>query len=431
MQFGRLRIILATGAVIAALLLLLIGQGLLAFTDLGSHWAASAVAALQARGLIAGYPDGSFDPGRLLSRSELAKLLAVALNQETDASALAGIDTRFPDVPGGHWAAGYVEVLAELGLVRGDAVGNFEPDRPVTRAELAVLLARAAGLQNEPANPDYLRYLDLAAIPEWARGAVGASTRTGLLTGDAAGTFRPLDGVTRAEAAAALLRLLAYRGAAFQLVGVFLTYDPGTRRMALRDLTGQTRTVTLASDAVIFRQGAPAAPGDLLAADQVWVYMGTDGLVRYVDARFRSNWGTEAQVDKGRLRFTAGTGPVQVAVQPGALIFVNGRAASLADVNGARRVYVGLDAATGEARLIDAVFYKDAGMVQGVNIAQRSLAVGRPDGKTQTYPVSDSAMVFRNGLRAALKDLVPGDQVLLQLDASGSLTYVQAERQPG
>ena len=431
MQLGRVRLILVTAATAAALLLPLIGQGLQAFTDLGGHWAASAVAALQARGLISGYPDGGFNPNRLLNRAELAKLLATTLNQETDARALAGVGTRFPDVPAGHWASGYIEVLAELNLVRGDAAGNFQPDRPVTRAEMAALLARAAGIESAAPDPAFLPYTDVNAIPAWARSAVAASTRSGLLTGDDAGFFRPNDSVTRAEASTAMLRLLAYRGSAFQIVGVLITIDSTARRLTVRDNSGQLRTVPLAGDASLFRQGAPAGATDLLTGDQVWIYIGPDGLGRFVDARFRSSLGDQARVQGNQLTFLQGTTTVQLTVQSGALVFVNGKAATLGDVDGAQKLYVGLDASTGEARLVDAVFYRDSGVVRMVQAAERLLVVSRPDNVTQQYTVAEGATIFRNGLHAALKDLSSDDQVLLQTNPSGSVIYIQAERQPG
>ena len=429
MQFGRLRILGVTVA--AALLLPLVGQGLSAFSDLGGHWAASAVAALQARGLVSGYPDGSFDPARALTRGEMAKLLAVMLDQEPEARALAGVGTRFSDVSGRHWAAGYVEVLAELNLVRGDALGAFEPDRSVTRSELAVLLARAAGLENTPPDPQALQYRDQALIPVWALGAVAAGTRTGLLTGDDTGNFRPADGVSRAEAAAAMLRLLAYRGSAFQMVGTLLSYDGAMRRLTLRDSTGQVRTVVLSSDAVVFRQGVPVQAAELLAGDQAWSYMGADGLVRYVDARFQATLGTQARVSDNQLIFLRGTALVGLNVQAGALVFVNGRPATLRQVDGAPQVYVGLDASTGEARLIDAVFYQNAGAVRVVDPQQNTLAITQQDGLRRDYTVALDAMIFRNGALVTLKDLSPGDLVLVQPDASGKLVFLQAERQPG
>lgn len=48
----------------------------------------------------------------------------------------------FKDVPKSHWAANSIERLAQLGIIKGDAQGNFRPEDNITRAEVAALLDR-------------------------------------------------------------------------------------------------------------------------------------------------------------------------------------------------------------------------------------------------------------------------------------------------
>lgn len=48
----------------------------------------------------------------------------------------------FPDVPANHWAASGIQFAKEKGLLVGDTKGNFNPNEPVTRAQLAVVLKR-------------------------------------------------------------------------------------------------------------------------------------------------------------------------------------------------------------------------------------------------------------------------------------------------
>lgn len=47
----------------------------------------------------------------------------------------------FNDIQG-HWASASIERLEKLGIVKGDDKGNFNPDKPITRAETAVLIDR-------------------------------------------------------------------------------------------------------------------------------------------------------------------------------------------------------------------------------------------------------------------------------------------------
>jgi len=48
----------------------------------------------------------------------------------------------FKDVSNGHWAKESIERMAKLGIIKGDSEGNFKPDDPLTRAQLAAVLDR-------------------------------------------------------------------------------------------------------------------------------------------------------------------------------------------------------------------------------------------------------------------------------------------------
>ncbi len=52
------------------------------------------------------------------------------------------VNSMFKDVPANHWAYKDIEKLEKLGIVKGDDKGNFNPDKAVTRAEVAAMLSR-------------------------------------------------------------------------------------------------------------------------------------------------------------------------------------------------------------------------------------------------------------------------------------------------
>lgn len=58
----------------------------------------------------------------------------------------APASATFADVPSSHWAFQYVEALAASGITGGCGGGNFCPNSPLTRAQMAVFLAKALGL---------------------------------------------------------------------------------------------------------------------------------------------------------------------------------------------------------------------------------------------------------------------------------------------
>jgi hypothetical protein len=52
----------------------------------------------------------------------------------------------FTDVPTGYWAFQYIEALKASGITQGVTPTTYEPESPVTRAQMAVFLAKALGL---------------------------------------------------------------------------------------------------------------------------------------------------------------------------------------------------------------------------------------------------------------------------------------------
>ncbi len=61
----------------------------------------------------------------------------------------APASASFTDVPTGHWAFQHVEALKDSGITGGCGPTTFCPDSPVTRAQMAVFLAKALGLHFE------------------------------------------------------------------------------------------------------------------------------------------------------------------------------------------------------------------------------------------------------------------------------------------
>lgn len=104
----------------------------------------AAVEALVELGVVNGYTDGTFQPEKVVTRAEMAKLLVVSAGLEPAADVAKGA-TRFSDVAGSHWASGYVNVAAEYGYIVGYPDGTFAPDKTVTYAEAVTMALRVLG----------------------------------------------------------------------------------------------------------------------------------------------------------------------------------------------------------------------------------------------------------------------------------------------
>ncbi|MEW5762228.1 MAG: S-layer homology domain-containing protein [Bacillota bacterium] len=110
----------------------------------------------------------------------------------------------------GHWAVEAVGKLAGMGIVSGYPDGTFKPENEITRAEITAILVRAFKLA--PGGEQELKFKDNAAIPAWARGAVAAAVKEGLVKGypqpDGTATFEADRPVSRVEMAALAVRIL-------------------------------------------------------------------------------------------------------------------------------------------------------------------------------------------------------------------------------
>jgi len=103
------------------------------------YWAGPWIEELAREGVVSGCAANLYCPNNLLTRAEMAVLLTLARG-ETPPPATG---TRFGDVPADYWAARFIEQLAADGVTGGCGGGNYCPDQPVTRGEMAVFLAAA------------------------------------------------------------------------------------------------------------------------------------------------------------------------------------------------------------------------------------------------------------------------------------------------
>lgn len=397
--------------------------------DMASHWSAPMVSALMAKRIVAGDDEGKFNPEMPLTRAQLAKLLVTGTGFQEDAQLLAAYASRFSDVPRWHWANGYIESLAESAVVEGYPDGSFGPEDEVTRAQMAVILVRLAGMtaQARAQRFEATGYQDDAAIADWARGFVKVARATGLMAGFEDGAFRPDQPVTRAEGSAALFRLVSSRGQMFHLAGTLTRFNPATREGVVRDELGQERTFTMAAQAEYFRAGSPSTAVLVRPLDQVWVVVGPDGLGTYLEARYKDVLGTNLRLDTNSATVTLKDGTRSYSLQPGVLVFLNGTPATLSQVQGAQVAYLVLDQMAGQVRVLDAVSASVSGKLVGVdpNLAVIHVEMDR---QIKRLTVDPQATIIRDGAKANLINLAIGDQIYVVVDAAGRATYVVAER---
>lgn len=113
---------------------------------------------------------------------------------------------QFADVPADAWYAQAVEALAGIGAVNGVGGGCFAPEREITRAEFAALCARFA--QQQAAGAEFTDVSE----DHWAYSEIATAAAYGWIDGVGGGRFAPEREITRAEAAALVNRVLGRLG---------------------------------------------------------------------------------------------------------------------------------------------------------------------------------------------------------------------------
>ena len=164
------------------------------FSDIdGAHWAYEFVKQLVEDGTVKGYEDGSFRPDGTVTRAEFVKMIGKGQTVK---------EKDYIDVPKNHW--GYDYIMA-AGFKTEDE--KFLPDTPITRAEVLELLWMRSGSKEGVVAPGVIK--NQAEVKDSA--AWGYTY--GIMIGNDGYNLRLEDQLTRAEAAALIIRGRNYASA--------------------------------------------------------------------------------------------------------------------------------------------------------------------------------------------------------------------------
>ncbi|WP_405154162.1 S-layer homology domain-containing protein [Paenibacillus sp. FSL K6-0108] len=193
------------------------------YNDITNHgWARNILNALYAKGFMAPLRFEQFGTDDRTSRGEFATLLVKGLNLPITSDSRRTFTDVAPGTSSYTWDYDSIETAARAGIITGLTDGVFGPDRPLTREQAAVMIARALELKLA-ANDNKLQsalaksFIDSGSMENYAGPAVQAVTKAKIMEGSpvtVAGqskpqyAFNPKGNLTRAEAGKIAVELL-------------------------------------------------------------------------------------------------------------------------------------------------------------------------------------------------------------------------------
>ncbi|WP_253944686.1 S8 family serine peptidase [Paenibacillus sp. NEAU-GSW1] len=172
------------------------------FRDISGHWARDAIVAMNKSGIATGTGNFMFEPDRSITRAEAVAMTVKAYKPGGGGS--TAVPVSYDDMNSKHWAYSAVRKASQLGWVKGFPDGDFKPNQPITRAEMATMIARA-----EKINAMLPIYPPFADVPKthWAAPVLSAMKLNSVISGKEGNRFEPEAKASRAEFTTLLYRL--------------------------------------------------------------------------------------------------------------------------------------------------------------------------------------------------------------------------------
>ena len=207
------------------------------FPDVKGHWAQAEIEKAVASGWVDGYEDGTFRPERTITRAEFVKMILDATHLtpgcetvnwmvehakiQVEGTGPWGIPNTVDYEPNlndmdTHWLTtqGWTEAALYSGMVVPSDYnnGNFRPEKPIARYEIALMVTRALGQVYEAKAEEgldiTLPFTDSETTLSWMKGYIRVASEAGVVKGYPDGSFQPNEASTRAEAVVMVQRML-------------------------------------------------------------------------------------------------------------------------------------------------------------------------------------------------------------------------------
>src|SRR5690554_385230 len=269
-------------------------------SDLEGHWAESSIRSLVQLEILNGYPDGTFRPDQSITRAELAKILAVTYELESPKESTK--QSQFSDTED-HWAKEYIAALSENKIISGYPDGTFQPERPITRAEMVTMLIRLlkVGLEDEEYTQNLSPTFSDVEEDFWAFRQIELGARLKILPGYYQSEFQPSRLASRADTAwmiNTMRKLKILRGNVLDL-----SADSGL--LTVEPEEGDVEIALLQPETIILRNDITTSPENITQDDKITIVYNSSEepafIKAYGDVNSNDLLGKISSMIKGRL----------------------------------------------------------------------------------------------------------------------------------
>lgn len=245
-------------------------------TDFKGHWAEKAISTLAEKGVVNGYPDGTFKPDQAITRAEFAKLVSKTFGYTATTQA------KFDDVSSEYWASGFINAVSEKKIMNAFSDGNFKPDQTMNRAQVATMMSRILNMDKKEENyGEWAASFTDVPADHWAFRYIEIAKKLQLLPSSYQTQFHPDYAVTRAEAAwmiEALSKISVTKG---KIVAV----DPDTGLVNIQGANnGEPLLSMIVPETIVIRNNTVSSVDALLAGDEATVIALSSGDAKFVKA---------------------------------------------------------------------------------------------------------------------------------------------------
>lgn len=417
-----------------------------AFADVDKNysWAEAAINALSEDKIITGYEDGTFKPGKSITRQEAIVLFSRSLGASAEVNeAIVNLSYGIYEAELGVCSTSYAVKQGAYLVYRNvlsideviDYLSTANRDKELKRYEAAVLIAKALGadawFKSNPTADTSMNFADVNDIPAKYIDYVYYTTALAIMGDMGNNKFGPNETVTRAQIAVMIQRILDTMEFEFH-GGIITSVDTLNDNLSVRKSDGEIMKFAVPSSGVIFIDGTKSVLSDLDAGMEVVVTF-SQGALYEIDAVTVAGDSAVAGVYKGKTTDSTGT-KINVAdiskdgkpvttykLSANVSIIANGKetddlTAIKADDYVLLEIENGLVTSIASQPKSTSVSNIKVTDINGATDNGVEITVIDDDSIVSKYIVADDAVVTRNGLKADITDVMVGDSVALTLE---------------